>query len=47
MDKRNVDILNEIVECPQCGDDERQEFLGRLGRLLHFRCHCCGWTHSQ
>lgn len=32
------------MHCPICG--EECSFLGRLGRLLHFRCRNCGMLTS-
>jgi transposase-like protein len=32
--------------CPACGASE-PTFLGTLGKLLHFRCRCCGINYSN
>lgn len=38
------DQLDDMVTCPACDrlQDEAECFLGRLGRLTHYRCRYCG-----
>jgi transposase-like protein len=37
-----------MIRCPACGtiNDAIEALLGKLGRLVHYRCRYCGMTFS-
>jgi len=47
----DFDDLDETLDCPACNSEVAWEeaLLGQLGRLIHFRCPCCGaqWSEEE
>ena len=35
------------MTCPGCSANDRQELLGRMGRVRWRRCRYCGWLYPN